>query len=105
MQLCFMAFFFNYCRESFLTLGILAHMRVVLVELLLLLLPFLGMFLLHVLVKFRWSNTSPPVVFIHKAQEAFILEFVGVHPQYVHPEAILVSEFLSAVVPLTFVPL
>ena len=86
-----MSFFFNLCLESFLTLGVLAHMWVVLDELFLLLLPFLWMFLFHVSVKFSWSNTSPPVVFIHKTQEAFVPEFVGVHPHYVPLEVALLS--------------
>ena len=91
MQLCFMSFFFNMCPKSFLTLGVLANMWVVLDELFLLLLPFLGMLLLHVFIKSSWSSTSPPVVFIHETQEAFIPEFVGVYPHYVLLEVALLS--------------
>ena len=91
MQLCFMSFFFNLRLKSFLTLGVLAHMWVVLDELFLLLLPFLGMLLLHVLVKLSWSSTSPPVVFIYETQEAFVPEFVGMHFHYVLLELTLLS--------------
>ena len=91
MQLCFMSFFFNMCLKSFLTLGVLAHMRVVLDELFLLLLPFLGMLLFHVSIKLSWLKTSPPVVFIHKTQEAFVPEFVGVHVNFVLLEETLLS--------------
>ena len=86
-----MSFFFNLCLEPFLTLGVLAHMRVVLDELFLLLLPFLGMLLLHVFIKSPWSSTSPPVVFVNETQETFVPEFIGVHPHDVLLEVTLMS--------------
>ena len=86
-----MSFFFNMCLKSFLTLGVLAHMWVVLDELFLLLLPFLGMLLLHVFIKFSWTITSPPVVFIYETQEAFVPEFVCVHNYDVLLEVTLLS--------------
>jgi len=86
-----MSFFFNMCLKSFLTLGILAHMWVVLDELFLLLLPFLGMLLLHVFIKFSWPITSPPVVFINETQEAFVPEFVCVDIHDVPLETALIS--------------
>ena len=104
MQLCFMSFFFNLCLKSFLTLGVLAHMWVVLDELFLLLLPFLGMLLLHMLVKLSWSRTSPPVVFIYETQEAFVPEFVCVESHDVPLEVALRSCGVGTVVPFTFEP-
>ena len=86
-----MSFFFHLCLKPFLTLGVLAHMWVVLVELFLLLLPFRGMLLLHVSIKFSWTITSPPVVFIHETQEAFVPEFVCVNMHYVTLEVTLLS--------------
>ena len=86
-----MTFLFNLCLKSFLTLGVLAHMWVVLDELFLLLLPFLGMLLLHVFIKFSWPITSPPVVFINETQETFVPEFVCVHLNFVLLEVKLLS--------------